>query len=582
MNVPALLAANERKDLLRLLTAGSVDDGKSTLIGRLLHDSRQLFADQLDSLTRDSERYGTTGTIDLALLMDGLRAEREQGITIDVAYRFFSTAKRKFIIADTPGHEQYTRNMATGASTCDLAIILIDARHGVLPQTCRHSFIATLLGIRHLVVAINKMDAVDYSEEVFERIRKQYSDFAAKLEATDIHFIPISALRGDNVVNPSADMPWYHGGSLLDYLESVHIASDRNLIDLRFPVQHVIRPSHTFRGYAGTIVSGILRKGAEVVALPSGRRSRIASIVTFDGELEEAPAPLAVTMTLEDDIDVSRGDLIVHVNNQPIISRELEVMLVWMSDQPLRLNHPYLMKFGPRQIPVTVEKLLYRLNVNTLHREHDEELGLNAIGRVIIESRQPVCYDPYVVNRSTGRLILIDRVTNATLAAGMILARHSATIGELNTDRTAATVRRPGAVVRLNELEASPAESTMESLTQLLWDNGFQVLAITPRMISKALGDEADQREAADVLARYAQADGQIVLLHPDVPLARETRQWIGRLDASVAIGGSIVNGAPVYTVTSLTQGHEADVLSTSSSLTGAAKFLLHHLAQHT
>ncbi len=422
--VIAYLERHGEKDMLRFLTAGSVDDGKSTLIGRLLYDSKMIYEDQLAAVIEDSTLHGTTDTdFDPALLTDGLKAEREQGITIDVAYRYFSTDKRNFIIADTPGHEQYTRNMATGASTCDLAVILIDARHGVLEQTRRHSFIASLLGIRHLAVCINKMDLVDYAQDVFERICRDYQGFAAKLEDVDLHFIPISALRGDNVVDPSENMPWFKGGPLLYYLETVPVATDRNLIDMRFPVQNVLRPDLNYRGYCGTVASGLLRKGNDVVVLPSGRRTRVASITTFDGELDEAFPPMAVTVTLEDEVDVSRGDMIVHPNNQPHVSQEFEAVVVWMNDEPLAINGTYLIKSTTSMVPAAITSLQYRFDVNTLHRVDSQTLRANEIGRVGVSTHRRICFDAYSRNRSTGCFILIDRSTNATVGAGMILDR---------------------------------------------------------------------------------------------------------------------------------------------------------------
>jgi bifunctional enzyme CysN/CysC len=426
-DVREYLARQERKDLLRFLTCGNVDDGKSTLIGRLLHDSKLVYEDQLAAVRADSARYGTTGgDLDLALLVDGLQAEREQGITIDVAYRYFSTARRKFIIADTPGHEQYTRNMATGASTCDLAIILIDARHGVQTQTRRHTYIATLLGIRHIVVAVNKMDLVDYREEVFERIRRDYEDFADRLEVPDVHFIPISALKGDNVVHPSPHMPWYRGSTLMYLLENIHIASDRNLSDLRFPVQLVSRPNLDFRGYMGTIASGIVRRGDEVLILPSRKTNRVKSIVTFDGELPEAFAPMAVTLTLEKEVDVSRGDMIVHPDNLPHVDGRFEAMLVWMAEEPLKLGRSYFVKHATKLLGGQVTALRYRVDVNTLAQEPASELKLNEIGHAVVELSEPVAFDAYRKNRATGAFIVIDRLTHNTVGAGMILDRETA------------------------------------------------------------------------------------------------------------------------------------------------------------
>jgi bifunctional enzyme CysN/CysC len=433
LGIEAYLQNYRDKSLLRFLTCGSVDDGKSTLIGRLLHDADQVFEDHLSAVRKDTGKYGTTGeAIDFALLVDGLQAEREQGITIDVAYRYFATDRRKFIIADTPGHVQYTRNMATGASHCDLAIILIDARRGVLEQTRRHAFIATLLGIRHLVVAINKMDLVDYSREVFETIRTEFGAFAAKLNATDIHFIPLSGLRGENVVHRSPNMPWYQGSPLLDHLENVHIASDKNLVDLRMPVQLVLRPNLDYRGFCGTIASGVMRKGDPVVSLPSGRKSKVKSIDTFDGSLNEAFAGMAVTVTLEDEIDASRGDTLASPNNSPNVDHDVEAMIVWMAEEPMQPGNRYIVKQTTNSSSVTVTDLRYRMNVTTLRKEDANALALNEIGRVRLESMRPLQWDPYGKNRSTGSFILIDRMTNATVAAGMILDRTTA---ERATDR---------------------------------------------------------------------------------------------------------------------------------------------------
>jgi bifunctional enzyme CysN/CysC len=424
-DILAYLAQHERKDLLRFLTCGNVDDGKSTLIGRLLHDSKMIYEDTLAAIKKDSERYSTTGDVDLALLVDGLQAEREQGITIDVAYRFFSTAKRKFIIADTPGHEQYTRNMATGASTCDLAIILIDARNGVQTQTRRHTFIASLLGIRHIVVAINKMDLADFSEAVFEKIRNDYEGFAERLDLPDVHFIPISALKGDNVVNPSQNMPWYGGSTLMHLLENVQVASDRNLTDFRFPVQFVNRPNLNFRGYCGTIASGLVRKGDEVMVLPSKKVNRVKSIVTFNGEPDEAFAGMAVTLTLEKEVDISRGDTLVHPGNLPHVGERVEAMVVWMTDDPLRLEKAYTLKHATKLIGAQVPEIRYRVNVNTLEHEPAKRLQLNEIGHCVLTLAEPVAFDAYRKNRATGSFILIDRLTNSTVAAGMILDRET-------------------------------------------------------------------------------------------------------------------------------------------------------------
>jgi bifunctional enzyme CysN/CysC len=412
-------------DLLRFSTAGSVDDGKSTLIGRLLFDSKGIFEDQLAAIEQTSRRRGYT-QVDLALLTDGLRAEREQGITIDVAYRYFATPRRKFIIADTPGHIQYTRNMVTGASTADLAIVLIDARKGVLEQSRRHAFIAALLGIPHLVVAVNKMDLVGYSEEVYDKIQDDFSTWAQKLDVHDIQFIPISALHGDNVVTRSMAMPWYQGPSLLYHLEHVYIGSDRNLIDARFPVQFIIRPQtdehHDYRGYAGEVAAGVFRKGDEVMVLPSGKRTKIKRIETMDGELESAAPPMSVSILLEDDIDISRGDMICRPHNQPTVANELDAMVCWMTDAPLREGGRYLLKHTTRTVKAMVDDLRYRIDVNSLHRDQDaEELGLNEIGRVRLRTSGPLLLDPYDLSRTTGGFILIDETTYDTVGAGMVL-----------------------------------------------------------------------------------------------------------------------------------------------------------------
>ena len=412
-------------DLLRFATAGSVDDGKSTLIGRLLSDSKQIFEDQLEAVEYSSAQRGYD-YVNLALLTDGLRAEREQGITIDVAYRYFATTRRKFIIADTPGHVQYTRNMVTGVSTADLALVLVDARKGMLEQSRRHAFIATLMRVPHMVACINKMDLVDWDEEVYERIRDEFRTFATRLEVPDLSFVPISALHGDNVVERSENMPWFRGLPLLTHLEEVHIASDRNLIDGRFPVQFVVRPlsheHHDYRGYAGQVFGGFFRPGDEVVVLPSGLTSRIAAIDTFDGPVEEAFPPMSVTIRLEDDLDISRGDMICRTGNQAHTGQDIEAMVCWMTDQPLAAGRRYALKHTTRWARAAVKDLRYRLDVNTLHRdEHAGGLTLNEIGRVTLRTTVPLMFDDYRRNRSTGSFILVDEATNATAGAGLIL-----------------------------------------------------------------------------------------------------------------------------------------------------------------
>jgi len=430
-DILAYLAQHERKDLLRFLTCGNVDDGKSTLIGRLLHDSKLIYEDQLAAVQKDSKKYGTTGDVDLALLVDGLQAEREQGITIDVAYRYFSTAKRKFIIADTPGHEQYTRNMATGASTCDLAIILIDARNGVQTQTRRHSFIVSLLGIKHVVVAINKMDIVGFDEKVYEHIRDDYEAFSDQLELSDVTYIPISALKGDNIVNPSTSMPWYKGSTLMHHLETVHIAGDRNLTDFRFPVQLVNRPNLNFRGYCGPVASGVVRPWDEVMVLPSRKTNRVKSIMTWEGEIAEAFAGMAVTLTLEKEVDISRGDLLVHPHNLPEVDTAVEAMLVWMAEQPLIPGKQYYVKLATRMVNASVREVRHRVNVNTLAHEPTKQLALNEIAEVTVEFEQAVAFDPYKKNRATGAFVLIDRLTHGTVGAGMIIDRAEGGTGTL-------------------------------------------------------------------------------------------------------------------------------------------------------
>ena len=420
--IDLFLKRDEEKDLLRFTTAGSVDDGKSTLIGRLLYDSKGVYEDQLASVQKATVNE-SAGAIDFALLTDGLRAEREQGITIDVAYRYFATPKRKFIIADTPGHEQYTRNMATGASTANLAIVLIDARNGVLPQSRRHAFIASLLGLQHLVVAVNKMDLVDYREDVFERICEDFRSFAAPLAIPDLYFIPVSALHGDNIVAKSERMPWFEGASLLHHLETVHIASDRNLSEMRFPVQLVVRPNQNFRGYAGQVASGVLRQGDPVMVLPSGRTSRVKSIVTYDGELARAFPPMSVTVCLEDELDVSRGNMLVPPSHPPQVTRCLDARVVWMGNQPMELRRQYLIKHTTQLVKAQVRNIRYRINVNTFERHPATELKLNEIGAVVIDTHSPLFLDHYGRNRATGSFVLVDPVSNATVAAGMVTGR---------------------------------------------------------------------------------------------------------------------------------------------------------------
>lgn len=427
IDINAYLDQDEKKDLLRLLTAGSVDDGKSTLIGRLLFDSKKIYEDQLSALERDSKRVGHAGEeIDYALLLDGLKAEREQGITIDVAYRYFSTNKRKFIIADTPGHEQYTRNMVTGASTANLAIILIDATKGVITQTRRHTFLVSLLGIKHVVLAVNKMDLVNYDQKVFNDICADYKAFVTQLDIPDVNFIPLSALKGENVVELSTKMPWYHGKSMLEFLESVHISSDRNFDDMRFPVQYVLRPDLDFRGFSARVSSGIIRKGEEIMVLPSRKKSRIKEIITYDGNLEEAFPPQSVTITLEDEIDISRGDMIVYPDNLPHVERHFEAMLVWMDEKPMDPQMQFFIKHANNTSRIKLDKIQYKVDVNTLQKSSIDHFELNEIGRVVLTANKAIFFDPYKKNRSTGSFILINPITHNTVAVGMIIDKLSA------------------------------------------------------------------------------------------------------------------------------------------------------------
>lgn len=422
INIKEFLDADERKSLLRLLTAGSVDDGKSTLIGRLLFDSKKLYEDQLQALERDSKRVGNAGAgqIDYALLLDGLKAEREEGITIDVAYRYFSTNQRKFIIADTPGHEQYTRNMITGGSTANLAIILVDARTGVITQTRRHTFLVSLLGIKHIVLAVNKMDLVNFSEETFNEIRNEYLELTKHLGIEDVTCFPLSALEGDNVVERSERTPWYEGQSLLEFLETVPIDQDRNMTDFRYPVQYVLRPNLDFRGFCGKVASGVIHKGDEIVALPSMKRSHVKSIVTYEGELEEAFCPQCVTLTLEDEIDISRGEMLVKPDNLPHVGRNFETMLVWMDEEPMDRKKQFFLKHNTNTTRATLTQIMYKVDVNTMQHLEGTDFKLNEIGKVHITTAKTLFFDSYSTNKATGAFILIDPITNNTCAVGMI------------------------------------------------------------------------------------------------------------------------------------------------------------------
>ena len=484
-DIQAYLDTHERKDLLRFITCGSVDDGKSTLIGRLLYDTQLIYEDQLAAVRRDTTKYGTTGEeLDLALLVDGLQSEREQGITIDVAYRYFSTHQRKFIIADTPGHEQYTRNMATGASTAQLAILLVDARKGIQTQTRRHSFIVSLLGIRHLLLAVNKMDLVDYDQAVFTRICDDYLEFVTKLGVSDVRCVPVSALRGDNVAHPSAAMPWYKGPTLLRELEQIEVQADRNLQDFRFPVQYVNRPHLDFRGFCGTLAAGVVRPGDEVVALPSGRRSRVATIVTADGELREAFAGQAVTLTLHDEIDVSRGDLLVHPDRLPAVAEEFDARVVWMADAPLLPGRQYDLKLATQVLPATPTVLHHRIDVNTLEHQRAEELGLNEIGYCRFSLNQPLPFDAYDEIPGTGGFIIIDRMSNVTVGAGMIVRPVTRTLVDKSRNvvwhehrigkaqRANQKAQRP-CVIWLTGLSGSGKSTLANALEQRLYQYGY-------------------------------------------------------------------------------------------------------------
>ena len=513
-DINAYLAQHERKQLLRLLTCGSVDDGKSTLIGRLLHDSKMIYEDHLASIAAESAKSGTTeGDLDLALLVDGLQAEREQGITIDVAYRYFSTAKRKFIIADTPGHEQYTRNMATGASTCALAIILIDARNGVQVQTRRHSFITSLLGIQHIIVAINKMDLVDYKESTFTKIKDEYMQFSQNLPLASFHFIPLSALTGENVVQIGEKMPWFEGKSLMEILESVEIEADRNFTDFRFPIQYVNRPNLNFRGYCGTVASGIIRKGDEVAVLPSMKTSRIKSIVTYDEEIELAHAEMAITLTLEDEVDVSRGDMIVHPGNLPTTENNLNAKIVWMTEHPMLPGKEYDLKLGTKTVSAKINTLFHRIDINTLQETPAPSLELNEIGLVELMLDQSLSFDSYKTNRATGCFILIDKLTNVTIAAGMIeqaefLAERKSQIhnSHVSKDERAARYGQKPATIMFIGLSGSGKSTLAHGLERRLFDRGRVVTVLDGKAmrlgISKDLAHDAEGR--AENLRRSA------------------------------------------------------------------------------
>lgn len=524
LDIRAFLDQDQKKDLLRLLTAGSVDDGKSTLIGRLMFDSKMIYEDQLAALERDSKRMGHAGeNIDYALLLDGLKAEREQGITIDVAYRYFSTSHRKFIIADTPGHEQYTRNMITGGSTANLAIILIDATKGVITQTRRHTFLVSLLGIRHVVLAVNKMDLVQFSSKVFEDICTDYKRFITQLDIPDVEFIPLSALKGDNVVSLSENMPWYHGKYLLEYLETVHISSDRNYDDFRFPVQYVLRPDRDFRGFSGKLVSGIIKPGETVMALPSRKTSKVKNIPTYDGDLEMAFPPQSVTLVLEDEIDISRGEMIVKPDNLPRMERHFEAMLVWMDEEPMDLSQQYFLKHTTSTTRARIDMMRYKVDVNTLEKMEVEKLTLNEIGRAVFTTAKTIFFDPYKKNKNTGSFVLINPVNNNTVAVGMILDKlESRDLPSRITDVDKENIRQgksliteeqrqarsnqKGATLWFTGLHGSGKNELAFSLEKKLFEKGAIAVLLDGSSVRSGLNRELDYSPAdrAENLRRVA------------------------------------------------------------------------------
>ena len=556
-DIQAYLKQHENKELLRFLTCGSVDDGKSTLIGRLLHDSKMIYEDQLAAIQNDNAKVGNAGeALDLALLVDGLQAEREQGITIDVAYRYFSTDKRKFIIADTPGHEQYTRNMATGASTCDLAIILIDARYGVQVQTKRHSYITSLLGIKHTIVAVNKMDLVEFSEDRYNEIREDYLKFAESLDLPDIQFVPLSALNGDNVVSVSESTPWYTGVPLMEMLETVEIGSDHNFDELRFPVQYVNRPNLDFRGYCGTLTSGTVRPGDAVTVLPSGKSSVVDKIVTFDGELDEAFPPMSVTLTLKDEIDISRGDVLVSSDNVPATSRQFDAMVVWMSEEKLNPARKYDVKLATATIAGGITNVRHRVDVNTLEESQVSSLELNDIARCEITLERPVIADDYRKHHGTGSFIIIDRLTNATVAAGMIAEQNDGANAALDivTERTitdADKARRfgqtAGAFV-ISGGDTQVRQTLIYSAEKALFEAGRAVGAVPAQLsqrldvpaieVAKLLSAQGlialvDGGEGDDTVAVVDAQQARAVSLEADLGVAEQVQKLLGFISES-------------------------------------------------
>lgn len=558
LDIKDFLNQDEKKDMLRFLTAGSVDDGKSTLIGRLMFDSKKLYEDHLSALIRDSKKTGHAGSdIDYALLLDGLKAEREQGITIDVAYRYFTTNRRKFIIADTPGHEQYTRNMVTGASTANLAIILIDATKGVITQTRRHTFIVSLLGIKHVVLAVNKMDLVDYDEGVFDDISRDYKRFITQLNIPDVECIPISALKGDNVVNLSEKMKWYHGKSMMEYLETVHVSSDHNFDDLRFPVQYVLRPDKDFRGFSGRIASGVVKDGDEIMVLPSMKKSRVKSIITYDGKKEKAFPPQSVTLTLEDEIDISRGEMISHVDNVPRTDRHFEAMLVWMDEKEMDISRTFYIKHNTNTSRARIDDISYKIDVNTLKRQEKENFSLNDIGRVVITTNKPLFFDPYSRNRHTGSFVLIDPLTHNTSAVGMILDKRTSDKlpsritgtdkariqkGEslISTEERIMRNKHRGTTIWITGLHGSGKNDLAYTLERHLFDRGASVVLLDGSTIRSGLSRELDHSAADRAehlrrvahIARILNDQGIITIcsfISPDEDIRRQVSEIIGK-----------------------------------------------------
>ena len=561
-DIEAYLAQHEKKELLRFLTCGNVDDGKSTLIGRLLHDTHAIYEDQLAAIEKDSAVHGTQGgAIDLALLVDGLKSEREQGITIDVAYRYFSTARRKFIIADTPGHEQYTRNMATGASTADLAVILVDARKGVTTQTRRHAFITSLLGIQQVIVAVNKMDLVGYSEERFEEIRREYKAFSKELPDRAHFFLPLSALAGDNVVTPSDRTPWYDGPPLLTLLDTLPTGAGTALVSFRFPVQYVNRPSPDFRGFAGTIASGTVRPGDEIVSLPSGRTTRVARVVTWEGDVPEAFAPMAVTLTLEDEIDASRGDLFCRPDDRALVASRAEAMLVWMDERPMVPGREYILKHNTHETPAVFSRIVHRVDVNTFARGDAPALAMNEIGKVELRASRPLLFDTYAKNHGTGAFIVIDRITNGTVGAGMITGSGAGHWDDKAPPRLVAT---PSAVTPAEREARFGQRPTTVLLTGLAGSGKTEIARHMERRLF-------DRGRAAVVL------DGQAMRLGMNRDLGFTAADRSENLRRSMEVA-RVLNDAGLICIASFV-APEADARRRSRALVGEDRFFVVHLS---